>query len=146
MSNSKPFGRSLSDFGTLKPGERKLLEACRTGDVCQLGKQRPTEASPDNTVRASFIRFLALGGDEQAPVHEHGIQLEGAWIDELLDLKCVRVIADLGLLDCEFSNAPVLRGAQIHGCLLLSGSHMPGLMANQLVCQCYLEKWIFLNR
>ena len=74
------FGRSLHNFGVLYPGEEALFKAAKTGNDCPLGEQVPDNCSQDNFVRASFVRFLALGGDSNHPVHEKGIQLKGAWI------------------------------------------------------------------
>jgi hypothetical protein len=35
----------------------------------------------ENRVRADFLRFLMLGGDKDAPIHEKGVQLQGAWME-----------------------------------------------------------------
>jgi hypothetical protein len=42
---------------------------------------------PDLRVRAVFLRFLALGGDDTAPVHESRLELHGAYIGEDLNLS-----------------------------------------------------------
>jgi hypothetical protein len=127
--------RTLAEFQPLRPGEEKLREACRTGAICQLEEQRPEQATEANSVRAAFVRFLALGGDDEAPVHEHGIQLWGAWFKSPLDLEGAQVVADLGLFHCEFAEPPNLRGARIRGSLFLSGSQLPGLNADSLDCE-----------
>ena len=64
----KPAGRTLAEFQPLKPAEQKLLEACRQGTGARISDKRPETATDNNTVRAAFLRFLALGGDEQAPL------------------------------------------------------------------------------
>lgn len=33
------------------------------------------------TIRSGFLRFLAMGGDAEAPVHAYGVRLVGAWIE-----------------------------------------------------------------
>jgi hypothetical protein len=33
----RPLGRSLSDFSKLTPSERRLIDACRQGEICELG-------------------------------------------------------------------------------------------------------------
>src|SRR3546814_2310360 len=76
------FGRSLSDFGTLWPAEDALLECSRIGAPTVISETRPEAETKTNRVRAAFVRFLALGGDEQAPVHENGVELQGAWRSE----------------------------------------------------------------
>ena len=77
----RAFGRSLGDFRIdgclmphgLRPAEKKLLEAAREGNICEINGGRPETAIFDNRLRAGFIRFLALGGDAEAVVHETGV-------------------------------------------------------------------------
>jgi hypothetical protein len=71
----------------LYPAEERLLAKVREGEICEIDAARPEAASPDNKVRAEFVRFLALGGDGGAPVHEHRVQLQGAFIEGDLDLE-----------------------------------------------------------
>ena len=138
----KPAGRTLAEFQPLKPAEQKLLEACRQGTFAHISDTRPKAASEDNTVRAAFLRLLALRGDEQAPVHEHGVQLSGAWIAGELDMEAVRVPSNLTIGGCHFDITPVFRGAKIAGGLLLSGCQLPGLAGDGLTC----ERNVFLNK
>jgi hypothetical protein len=99
----RAFGRSLADFcieGATTPNglhsaEERLLECTRLGETCWIGDERPTEATPENTVRGSFLRFLLLGGDEDAPVHEKGAQLFGAFIDGDLDFEGSTILTRL---------------------------------------------------
>lgn len=119
-------GRSLSDFwlegveGRLHPGEQKLLEACARGEVCVLGVKRPEVQADENLVRAGLVRFLALGGDEDNPVHEQGVWLQGAWIDEPLDMEAAEVPHRLGLWHCRIEHL-IARDARLRG-LYLDGS------------------------
>lgn len=131
----RPAGRTLAEFQPLHPGEEKLLEACRTGGIASLGKARPEQSSQDNRVRAAFVRFLALGGDAQAPVHERGVQLFGARIEGELDLDGAQVATNLSLFFSHFDTTPLLRGTHIRGSLNLAGSLVPGLEADRLVCE-----------
>ena len=62
-------------------------------------------------VRAEFIRFLVLGGDEAAPVHERGVELSAAWIDGDLDLNGCEVKYPFSLKDCRSNNSLTLRYA-----------------------------------
>ena len=125
--------RKLADFQPLKPAEQKLLEAAGTGEWCRISPERPREndKGPDNIIRAGFIRFLALGGDEHAFVHEHGILLIGAWIEGALDLIGCKISKSLGLIDCWFEETLGLLDASTKT-IALSGSRMPGLDANRL--------------
>ena len=103
-SPKKALGRTLLDFeGRFDeyPAERDLLERCRLGERCVLNdSKRPDIAKSTLRVRAGFIRFLALGGDDAAAVHEHGVVLVGAWIEEMLDLGDVELNHQLQLENC----------------------------------------------
>jgi hypothetical protein len=130
-----PKGRTLAEFQPLQPAETELLQACAEGKVTELGKERPIEKTKVNTVRASFIRFLALGGDDEAPIHERGVQLMGAWIEGDLDLKGAVTASGLSLKHSYFESPPMFRDAEIAGTLTLSGSQIPGLQAARLQCK-----------
>lgn len=61
------------------------------------------------TIRGSFLRFLLLGGDDENPVHEHGVQVSGGHIipgDENAE----------PLLDLEGSTIPF--AVRIEGCVM----------------------------
>ena len=93
-------GRAISDFHPLRPAEAKLLRAVRKGTECILAASRPRpddENKRTKTVRASFIRFLALGGSGASPVHEKGIQLQGAYIEGDLDFRSCKGVSPLSL-------------------------------------------------
>jgi len=130
----KATGRMLSDFNPLKPLEKKLMDACRKGEIAFIGEQRPERATEQNIIRSAFLRFLALGGDENAPVHEKGIQLQGAWLDGKLDLDGVTLPSGLLLVNCHFNTTPLLHDCRIHGSVTLVGSHVDGLIADGMVC------------
>lgn len=101
-----PKGRTLLEFLPLQPGETELLQACEEGEVAELADKRPTERTAANAVRASFIRFLALGGDDKAPIHEHGVRLAGAWIEGALDLEGAFTPSGLMLANSCFEYPP----------------------------------------
>ena len=70
--------RKLEDFAIagrttpnqLEPAEEQLLEAVREWRACEISPSLPGEPDVDNIIRAHFIRFLALEGDNQSFVHE----------------------------------------------------------------------------
>lgn len=97
---ARPEFRSLTDFGELTPGESALLDACRTGTKATLAGRRPARESPGTRVRARFIRFLCLGGDDAAAVDLLGIWLSGAWVVEDLDLRGATEARPLLLESC----------------------------------------------
>lgn len=122
----------LADFQPLLPAESEVVAGLSSGDFDRLGDgRRPDVASDDRVVRASFLRFLILGGDEDCRPHEKGIRLSGAWIVGTLDLEACRVIRDIGLNDCAFDAAPVLNSAVIER-LFMDGSAFPGLRAERV--------------
>ena len=125
---ARPFGRNLADFldgnGQLPPPEQKLREACARGRGCVLGVTRPKAATPENTVRAGFVRFLALGGDDSTPVHEKGVWLSGAWIEGVVDLSFASVSGHLLLQKCRLSDLNI-REAKL-SVLTLAGSNVEG--------------------
>lgn len=134
MTALKPIGKTLAEFQPLQPAEQKLLVACRAGEIAEISAQRPTEATPDNTVRAAFLRFMLLGGDERAPVHEKGVQLQGACVVGTLDMSSVNVPSNILLALCRFHEEVILRDARIEGMLNLQGSYMFALSADRVVC------------
>lgn len=129
----KPNGRSLSDFNTLQPAEKILLDCCRRGGIARITDARPVEANAENTVRAGFLRFLLLGGDEQAPVHEHGIQLHGAYIEDELNLKTASVRYAISLIYCTLAQTLEFTDTKFEHSVVLNGCGIPGLRGQHLV-------------
>ena len=137
----KAFGRSLTDFGKLSVPEKKLIEACGLGRVCRLGDgKRPEKAKKGNMIRAGLIRFLALGGDDEAPVHENGIWLRGAYIAGHLDLASCRCEIPLVVHGSMFSETLTIVDASIP-LLSLQGSAVPGIGGDRAA----IKGDVFLN-
>jgi hypothetical protein len=59
------------------------------------------------------------------------VRITGAWITGVLDLEACQVFRDIGLIDCHFEAAPILRAAIINR-LFLDGSDLPALEAERL--------------
>ncbi|MFZ4532755.1 MAG: hypothetical protein ACOYOJ_13205 [Alsobacter sp.] len=122
----------LSALEPLLPAELRILAALRLGDFDRLGDgSLPTDGDPDRVVRAELLRFLLLGGDGAVKPHEKGVRVSGGWITGQLDLEGCRIPRDIGLKDCHFEAAPVLRSAIIDN-LFLDGSEVPGIEAERL--------------
>lgn len=130
-----PTGRTLAEFKPLKPAEDQLLDACKFGLLADLGSSSPSAESDTNTVRANFLRFLALGGDDEAPIHERGIQLRGAWLRGTLDLTDATVPTSLAIRHTHFESQPTFNRAELNGKLDLQGSYVPGLTGDGLKCR-----------
>ncbi len=127
----KPFGRWLGDLlkcdtttGLLKT-ELDLLDSCAKGKRCVLAvKVRTREETPhNNPIRADFLRFLALGGDKSAPVHEAGIELHNVLIENNLDLRGGKCVGRLALIKCVLRGDLLIEDASL-GTLVLSGSRV----------------------
>ena len=132
MADPKPtaraHGRSLVDFAPLSDAEKTLIACARKGEDCRLDPKRPEEPTEANTIRAGLIRFLALGGDDDSPVHERGVQLWGAWISDQLDLCAAIATRRLAIMDSHFVK-PILAQEAHLPALYLDGSHILGLYA-----------------
>lgn len=128
-------GRSLRDFLPLLSGEQALLQACQRGEVARLSTTLPEAANDMVRVRAAFLRFLLLGGDDQAPVHERGVRLAGAYVEGRLDLAGCRIPHNVDLKHCRFTDQLFAQDARVAGLMTLEGSYLPqGADADRLQC------------
>ncbi len=107
----RAFGRSLGDFriegaatpNGLHPAEERLLACAARGKVCRVAPRCPEKAMQGNTVRGAFLRFLLLGGNDNAPVHENGIILLGAFIKGGIDLESARAVRSFRFRRCHIA-------------------------------------------
>lgn len=135
-----PHGRWLGDFEPLSEAERTLVANCARGIATVLSDKRPEEANDKNRIRAELFRFLVLGGDRQTPVHEGGINLTGAWLDNSLNLKACKIEFPLSLLRCHINDSVILFDAHLDQ-LILNGSRIETILADRLI----VEGGIFLR-
>ena len=126
----RPFGRATRDF-TPTEAERKLADHCRRGVDCVFDHKVPSTATADNTISAAFLRFLALGGDAQTPVHEKGVVMCGAFVAGALDLESARLPGDLWCVGCRLEEDIVLRAAAGRS-IGFPASHLKGVTADRL--------------
>ena len=129
----RALGRSLSDFEPLMIAERALLQACRIGGIAVISEQRPGQSTEENTVRAGFLRFLLLGGDQSTPLHEQGVRLMGAWIEGELNLENTRTVSAIDCIACTFTKLLMLRSSILPSGLFLTWSEVPGIQGDGLV-------------
>jgi len=140
MATNQP--RKLEDFGTLTKAEQQVLDELDTGEGTRLGdgKVPPEDAGPKRQLRARFVRWLALGGDDAPRLHEKGLQVRGALITgegpkhtehRALDLEGCEIARDLVFFACRFADPLLLRSARLQS-LFLDGSVLPGLNAGGL--------------
>lgn len=128
-------GRLLEHFNDLWPAEKRLLRSCAEAKCATIEAQLPEYATNDNKIRADFLRFLILGGDSKARVHEKGVTLRGAYIEGVLDLQSVTISGNLKLQHCRFSDRILLAYAQAPGVIDFAHSALCGVQARQLCIQ-----------
>lgn len=113
----------------LNGAERKLVAACKAGDVCVLGDgTRPEGPDPEREVRAEVLRYLILGGSEDCRVHETGVQLVGAWVSGVLDLSFGRARGQTLMFRCRFEDRVLALQTRFE-LLNLGGTALRGLNA-----------------
>ena len=110
---------------------RPALIASASGKDCTLGDGvRPHTRDPLRRVRASFPRFLALGGDDSVKVGERGVVLKGACVEDQLDLVGAHCERALLLTNCFFVSKLALDYAHLP-MIMLDGSRVPGIMGDR---------------
>jgi hypothetical protein len=141
----RPMGRTLSDFGALSSAETLLLNACARGESAFVTPEQPYQlpkaATDENVIRPNFLRFLALGGDGAAPVHEMGVRIYGAWIVGDLDLQFCDLPYALGVDWCMIEGAINLTRTRART-LRFNGSMVREITADGLCC----TEGMFLRR
>ncbi|HEX4087812.1 MAG TPA: hypothetical protein VHZ33_03795, partial [Trebonia sp.] len=103
----------------------------RSGDLAADGPATGGEWGSERTVRGEVIRALLLGARESGHGSVPGLRVIGARISGCLDLVDADVRFPVRLERCWFDESPDLHRA-ITRHLDLSGSFLPGLMANDL--------------
>ena len=126
MSGESAFGRRIGDFHL---GDANSLFALAETDLCRRAREGAVAdfsgRQTNRTVRACFVRFLLLGGDDDTPVHESGVRIKGALIRGKLDLDQCETKAALDAVDCEFQGGIVITDAKLEnfsleGCTVAS--------------------------
>ncbi|MDX5930241.1 hypothetical protein [Acidiphilium acidophilum] len=132
--SQRPRGTTLAEFLPLGTAERKLLTAVAAGEIAQFETALPILSDETNTIRAEYIRFLAVGGDENTPIHEKGICISGGCIIGLLDLQCTSINFGILLLNCRIFEEIILNDSTVVGLLNFQGSSIAGLKADRIRC------------
>lgn len=131
---------TLEQFQTqhfmLNAQEKRLLKNCVAGEWYVIHQVRPEKAikrgKNSNVIRMEFIRWLALGGDTQYPLHALGIRLMGAWLEGVLNLHGATIRSDLLFLNCYVAQASDFESMRLDGSLIISGSlFLKGLRADR---------------
>ncbi len=131
----------LTGFGALTSAERKLRDEVGQGHLVEISGGVPEADAPEVRVRASFIRYLALGGCPACRPHAKGVLLSGAWIvgdgpegaeTRGLDLEGCTLEGDLALMACRIPDKLHLGGASIHSLFLNASRLEAGIRADRL--------------
>jgi len=91
--------------------------------------ERPSESSPEVTLRARVLRRLILGRVPGVTLHAKGLRLKGAWIDGPIDLQGCDLSADISLASCAVPEGFNLVNAHVRG-LYLSDVASGGISAD----------------
>lgn len=129
-----PTLAELREEKKLTAAEEMLLEGRFSGEMMVLGPPRPEVANDGNAIRAGLIRYLMLGGCEEARPHPKGVQVAGAYVEDVLDLEACKSPLELGAVESRFAETPVLMDAEL-GQVWLDGSALPGLNAERMIVQ-----------
>ena len=119
-------GRWLGKFEPLSEFEKKLVKVCARGEVCKGDEKMPEAAIETNAViRAEIIRFLALGGDSEHPVHENGVMISGCYITGDLNLDNSENILPISITKSCFSSHFSIINSNVSE-IILDGSSLNG--------------------
>lgn len=124
ITHKRNLGRTLMEFLPLSRSEEYLLNACKNGDAAIIGADIPQTDSNNNSVRATFLRYLLLGGCSQISIHDRGVHLVGAVVSGDLDLYQCHISMSFCLQKCIFSGSICAIGAKVTGSVILDGSHV----------------------
>lgn len=136
---ARPWGRTLSNFwldgeeGKLHPAEEDLLRCAASGEPCVRGDERPTTATEQNRIRANFLRFVALGGDKQNPLHDRGIQIIGAFIDATLDFEGTIIPENFTLGNCTIDGDLIIQDCCAET-VILDNTGVGAIMGGRFEC------------
>jgi hypothetical protein len=126
--------RSRENRQEMTEPELRVRQAVKTGQLADFS----VGESEQRTVQARLLMELlttVVPADGAVP---HGVMLRGAHIAGALDLRSMKLACPLLLQDC-YLDAPInLRQAEAKA-IQLPGSHVPGLLADQLVVAGNLE-------
>lgn len=131
----------LTHFEPLKPAEERLVAWLKAGNrgTCKISGVVPPEVpDPAHVIRASLIRWLALGGGEGCKPPETGVRVQGAYVEgddtrgaktKGVDLEGATLAGDLALVDCRVPDPVLLRSASIRSLMLDRSILMAGIVA-----------------
>ncbi|MCC5957402.1 MAG: hypothetical protein JJU07_14975 [Natronohydrobacter sp.] len=136
----------LADFKKLTSAEEKLVKWLQAGNrkFFRVSDSVPDGPSDAVTLRATFLRYLALGGCDTCRLPETGLQVAGAYIlgDEKhsentkgLDFEGATLPHDLGLWACQIPDPIILRSAKVKNLFLNRSEVKADITADRLLAE-----------
>ena len=133
----------LRDFEPLGVAEQKLVDWLKAGNrgMCQISETLPQIESDQVRLRASLLRYLALGGCDDCRLPKTGLRIWGAWIagDDVqgfetpgLDLEGASLPADLAFVACHFPDPVILQSTRLKNLYLNDSRLVAGLDGDRL--------------
>jgi len=123
------YPRTKADLGELSASEAFVLDHVYRGEDAVLGDACPAAEDAKKSIRAGFVRYLALGGCEAHRTHEKGVTITGARIEGRIDLDMCDVPGRVQLIKCRLDSGLQAVDASLGG-LVLTGATLSDLMAH----------------
>jgi hypothetical protein len=82
--------------------EKYVLDQLAAGKVANLTDAYPTAAA--RTIRSVFLEELLTGARQDCVIHRNGVQIEGATIEEPIDLRNAQIAKDIRFTRCQFES------------------------------------------
>jgi len=92
--------REPAAAGMPTPTEKYLIDQIAAGKVADLSNAFPEEGA--RVIRGVFLEELLNGSRKDCVIHRNGVQIEGATVRELVDLRNTEVTREARLARCRF--------------------------------------------
>ena len=136
----------LADFKNLTGAEAKLVAWLQAGNrkTFVVSDSVPNGPGDAVTLRATFVRYLVLGGCEDCRLPETGLQVKGAYVEgnetnceftRGLSLEGATLPHDLVLAACNIPDVVNLRSAKVKDLLFDGSTFEAGLIGEGLIAE-----------
>jgi len=119
----------------MKPAEKRLLEACKKGELLNLGDNRPFQKTNDNEIRGEFLVQLILNNNQNIlKIHSQGINFQGAYVSGIFNFSFYETNLPFRFMKSTFENQVVLIKSKVEE-IDFSGSFCSSFSAMGLICR-----------